>query len=126
MSVVQIFPFTDKAALNLFDVRYHFRLNENHNSSSVSSSATIDIIDSNKLGPLSNPTNYSLTMPSDIATGSLLYNLDLIQTNIIGIQDSTQNKINDNKIYDLLGREVMEVQIGTMYIKNGKKYIRVE
>ena len=77
---------------------YHFRLNENHNSSSVSSSATINIIDSNILGPLSNPTNYSFTMPSDIATGSLLYNLDLIQTNIIGIQDSTQNKINDNKI----------------------------
>ena len=31
---------------------------------------------------------------------------------------------NDNKIYDMLGRELNEVPIGTMYIRNRKLYIR--
>jgi len=31
---------------------------------------------------------------------------------------------NDNIMYDLLGREIFEIQKGTMYIKNGKKYIK--
>ena len=45
--------------------------------------------------------------------------------NPTSINELTFNRVNDNKIYDLLGREVTEVKIGTMYIKNGKKYIRV-
>ena len=32
--------------------------------------------------------------------------------------------INDNIMYDLLGREIFEIRKGTMYIKNGKKYIK--
>ena len=36
MSVVQIFPFTDKAALNLFDVSYQLRLNDLYVFSSTS------------------------------------------------------------------------------------------
>ena len=36
MSVVNIFPFTDKAALNLFDVRYQLRLNDLYDFSSTS------------------------------------------------------------------------------------------
>tara|TARA_R110000824_G_scaffold114238_1_gene264629 strand:- start:607 stop:1107 length:501 start_codon:yes stop_codon:yes gene_type:complete len=36
------------------------------------------------------------------------------------------NIINDNRMYDLLGREIFEVPIGTIYIKNGKKYINNE
>ena len=32
---------------------------------------------------------------------------------------------NDNKIYDLLGRELSEIPIGTMYIQNRKKYIKI-
>ena len=31
---------------------------------------------------------------------------------------------NDNKTYDLLGREIFEIQKGTIYIKNRKKYIK--
>ena len=34
------------------------------------------------------------------------------------------NRVNDNKMYDLMGREVTNITLGTMYIKNGKKYIR--
>ena len=35
-----------------------------------------------------------------------------------------QNITLDNKIYDLLGREIFEIPTGTIYIKNGKKYLR--
>ena len=33
---------------------------------------------------------------------------------------------NDGKIYDLLGRELIEVPIGKIYIKNNKKCIRIK
>ena len=42
------------------------------------------------------------------------------------INEITFNKINDNKIYDLLGREATQIEIGQMYIRNNKKYIRVK
>jgi hypothetical protein len=32
----------------------------------------------------------------------------------------------EGKIYDLLGRELIEVPVGTMYIRNNKKYIRIK
>ena len=31
---------------------------------------------------------------------------------------------NDNKMYDLLGREIFEIPKGTIYIKNRKKYVK--
>ena len=34
------------------------------------------------------------------------------------------NAVDDNKMYDLLGREIFEVPIGAVYIKNRKKFIR--
>ncbi len=39
------------------------------------------------------------------------------------INEFTQQKINNNKIYDLLGRELKEVPVGSMYIRNQKLYI---
>ncbi|MBC8298091.1 MAG: hypothetical protein H8E55_20160 [Pelagibacterales bacterium] len=39
------------------------------------------------------------------------------------INEITQEKINDTKIYDLLGRELKEVPVGTIYIRNKKLYI---
>ena len=36
MSIVKVFPFTDKAALNMFDVRYQLRLNDLYDFSSTS------------------------------------------------------------------------------------------
>ena len=46
--------------------------------------------------------------------------------NPTGIKELTLESINDNKMYDLLGRELTEVPVGTMYIRNNKKYIRVK
>ena len=40
------------------------------------------------------------------------------------IQEFQSNTFNNNKMYDLIGREVIDVPLGTIYIKNGKKYIR--
>ena len=42
----------------------------------------------------------------------------------LGVIELESNIINDNKTYDLLGREIFEVPIGTIYIKNRKKFIR--
>ena len=39
------------------------------------------------------------------------------------INELTFNRVNDNKIYDLQGRELKEIPVGTMYIRNQKLYI---
>ena len=44
-------------------------------------------------------------------------------SNPTSITELTFNKINDGKIYDMLGRELTEVPLGTMYIRNNKLYI---
>ena len=40
--------------------------------------------------------------------------------NPTGIKELTLESINDNKMYDLLGRELTEVPVGVMYIRNNK------
>ena len=39
------------------------------------------------------------------------------------INELTFNKANDNKVYDLLGRELTEIPVGKLYIRNQKLYI---
>ena len=46
--------------------------------------------------------------------------------NPTSITELQLNTNNDGKMYDLLGREVIKAQIGVMYIRNNKKYIRVK
>jgi len=41
------------------------------------------------------------------------------------IQELEFNSVLGNKMYDMLGRELTEVPLGTMYIQNGKKYIKI-
>ena len=41
-----------------------------------------------------------------------------------GTKEIQISKMNDGKMYDLLGREIIEPEIGVMYIRNQKKYIR--
>ena len=66
-----------------------------------------------------------------VCTGcdSLVYNPNSYQwepmvAQPLGVVELESNIINDNKMYDLLGREIFEVPIGAVYIKNRKKYIR--
>jgi hypothetical protein len=45
---------------------------------------------------------------------------------ILSINEFNKTSIKDNKIYDLMGRKLNKIPIGTPYIKNGKKYIKIE
>ena len=46
--------------------------------------------------------------------------------NPTGINELQFTWEDDGKVYDLIGREVTQIQIGQMYIRNNKKYIRVK
>jgi hypothetical protein len=43
--------------------------------------------------------------------------------NTTSINELTFNKVNDGKIYDMLGRELTEIPVGKLYIRNQKLYI---
>ena len=62
---------------------------------------------------------------------SLVYNPNSYQwepmvAQPVGIVELKSNIINNNKMYDLLGREIFEVPIGEMYIKNNRKCIHIK
>ena len=40
------------------------------------------------------------------------------------INELTFNRVNNNKIYDLLGKELNEIPVNKLYIKNNKLYIK--
>ena len=44
----------------------------------------------------------------------------------LSVEEFKTNPILDNKTYDLLGREITEVPVGTIYIQNNKKYITLK
>jgi len=52
--------------------------------------------------------------------------IQLNMGNPTAITELELNTNNDGKIYDLLGREITEAQIGVIYIRNNKKYIRIK
>ena len=107
-----------------------------------------------KCNDCSNPSHYEVKYPR-IKKGTIKVCLDIIGTNNLGTTVNCQqcdtlvygpngwmrmmmssptsinemtlyNTISDNKIYDMLGREVNDVVLGTMYIRNGKKYIQIK
>ena len=49
--------------------------------------------------------------------------MSMMQGNTTSINELTFNRVNDNKIYDLLGRELTEIPVGKLYIRNQKLYI---
>ena len=60
---------------------------------------------------------------------SLVYNPNSYQwekmsAQPVGIAELELKTISDDRMYDLLGREIFEVPRGTVYIKNRKKFIR--
>jgi hypothetical protein len=52
------------------------------------------------------------------------YQWEVISAQPVGIAELKSNTIDNGKMYDLLGREIFEVPIGTIYIKNRKKFIK--
>ena len=62
---------------------------------------------------------------------SLVYNPNTYQWEKITAQplvvmEIKQNAINDNKMYDLLGREIFEAPVDKIYIKNNRKCIHIK
>ena len=52
-----------------------------------------------------------------------VYNWVLLNMLPTSINELTFNRVNDNKIYDLLGKELTEIPVGKLYIRNQKLYI---
>ena len=52
------------------------------------------------------------------------YQWEAMSASPVGVAELKSSIINTGKTYDLLGREIFEVPIGAVYIKNRKKYIR--
>jgi len=76
---------------------YHFKLNENYSTSSVSSSTQLmSFID---VAPKTNlPTNYSFEKTGSFLTSSLTYGFDIVKQVVVGLKDNNQDIVNDNKI----------------------------
>ena len=75
---------------------YHFKLNENYNSASVSSSnQMLSIIDAS---PTLNYRNYSFETTGSLYTGSVVYGFDFINVNRLTLLDNNSQKSNDNNI----------------------------
>ena len=69
---------------------YHFKLNENYNSSSISSSTqNMFLIDSS---PTTTYKDYSFLISGSLVSGSLLYGFDYVNSIKFNLQDNTLNK----------------------------------
>ena len=60
----------------------------------------------------------------DLVYNPNTYQWEKITAQPLAVMEIQSDAINDNKMYDLLGREIFEAPTGTVYIKNRKKYIR--
>ena len=77
---------------------YHFKLNENYSSASISSSTqTLPIIDSAPKTTLT--TDYTFDISSSLYTSSVMYGYDIIDKVTLGFSDNSQNRRNDNSIF---------------------------
>ena len=54
------------------------------------------------------------------------YQWEKMSAQLVGIAELEPNVTNNNKMYDLLGKEVFDLPLGKMYIKNNKKCIRIK
>ena len=84
------------------ELLYHFKLNENYSTSSISSSnqTSVMIIDSSPKDNLTTDYSFEFTR-LDIITGSCasaLYGFDIVDTVKIGFKDNNQDGNNDNTI----------------------------
>jgi len=46
--------------------------------------------------------------------------------NTVGIEELMKNEGANNMMYDMLGKNIIEIPVGTIYIRDNKKYIRVK
>jgi len=76
------------------------------------------------------PYEHDLDPLTDEECYDIYYNgIDWVQSNgeTLNVSEYVFNEVYNNKIYDILGREIYDISTlpyGTIYIKNGKKFIR--
>jgi len=74
-------------------------------------------------------TYYNFMNPC-VTSDTLVWNngswnwMSMINNTPTAIQEFKINTVNDNKMYDMLGRELLYIPKGTIYIQNNKKYLR--
>ena len=66
---------------------------------------------------------YCYTCDSIFHNGNDL--VSIYDSNTVGIEELILDQLNDNKKYDMMGRELLEPVSGQMYIQNRKKYIKL-
>ena len=71
-----------------------------------------------------NGFTYTCTSCDTLVYNPNSYQWEPMVTQPLEIIELESNIINDNRVYDLLGRELFYIPIGTIYIQNRKKYIR--
>ena len=70
-----------------------------------------------------NSMTYACSSCDSLVYNPNSYQWEKITAQPLTVMDLKPNIINDNKMYDLLGREIFEIPNRIVYIKNGKKYI---
>ena len=73
-----------------------------------------------------NGMTYACTGCDSLVYNPNSYQWEAMTAQPLSIIELLPNTLTDEKIYDLLGRELSEVSIGTRYIQNRKLYIRHE
>ena len=71
---------------------------------------------------------YSCTVEDTLVWDSSMWNFSsqMINTPVIPVfVKDIKNKVYNNKMYDLYGREIFEIPLNKIYIKNNKKYIKL-
>ena len=71
-----------------------------------------------------NGMTYTCTGCDTLVYNPNSYQWEAMMAQPVGITELELNTINDDRMYDLLGRELFEVPKGMIYIKNRKKFIK--
>lgn len=73
-----------------------------------------------------NGFTYTCTSCDSLVYNPNSYQWELASPQPLGIVELESSIIDDNKMYDLLGREIFEIPIGKIYIKNNRKCIHIK
>ena len=73
-----------------------------------------------------NGFTYMCSGRDDLVYNPNTYQWEKIIAQPLTVMELKPNTVNDDKMYDLLGREIFEISVGEMYIKNNRKCIRIK
>jgi hypothetical protein len=73
-----------------------------------------------------NGFTYTCTGCDSLVYNPNSYQWEKVAAQPLGVVELESSVVNDNRMYDLLGREIFEIPLGKMYIKNNRKCIRIK